>query len=360
IQPGYVFALETDTQPNPMPLRTATNTSFVGISPDGAVYLTTAYQGLYGPPTEGAITTPTPLRSILYDTDTGNEIANSGFPTSAMMPTFSFDGKLAAFNDYTHGDGHTLGLMDYDAATRTASNQRDLFTSSAGYLGWPFLLPDNGGVVFTQGDSGAFSGGGSFITPAVQQGPKSDLMMVDIETGQATILARAMGFNTPEDAASGNSYLGADEQHQAYYPTVSPVAAGGYFWVFFDSVRHYGNQGLRRQLWATAVSVQRRSIQEGTDNNAALYGVDVSSPAFYMPGQDFNTANHRAFTALDPCLVDGASCESGIDCCSGFCTDGVCGPPKMCAKLNDKCTEDTDCCNKNNLCIGGFCGTLVL
>ncbi|MDB4977250.1 MAG: Flagellar hook-length control protein FliK [Myxococcaceae bacterium] len=361
-QPGYVFALDTDTQPNPQPLRTATNTSFVGLSPDGSVYLTTAYQGVIGPPTEGAITTPTPLESILYDTDTGAAVPNSGFPKSAMMPTFSFDATLAAFNDYARGNGHTLSLIDYDATSRTAKNQRELFTSMDGYLGWPFLLPDNGGMVFTQTESGAFSGGGSFITAAVQRGPKSDLMMVDLETGQATILARAMGFDTAQDAAAGNSYLpfGADEQHQAYYPTVSPVAAGGYFWLFFDSIRHYGNQGLRRQLWATAITVQRRSLQEGVDNNGALYGVDLSSPAFYMPGQDFNTANHRAFTALDPCLTDGAACESGIDCCSGFCTKGVCGPPEPCGKRNDKCVEDTDCCDKNDLCINGFCGQVPL
>ena len=361
-QPGYVFAIDSNTMPDPAPLRTATDVSFVGVSPDGTVYLTTAYQGTIGPPTEGAITTNAVLDSILYETDTGNVVANSGFPKSAMMPTFSADGSLATFNDYARGDGHTLALIDYDVGARVASNQRDLYTTMNGYLGWPFVLPDNGAVVFTLGESGAFSGGGAFITPATMMGPKSDLMMVDVDTGQATLLARAMGFHTVQDADAGKSYLpfGAEEEHQSYYPTVSPVAAGGYFWVFFDSIRHYGNKGLRRQLWATAISVQRRTLQEGSDNNAALYGADLSSPAFYVPGQVFETANHRAFTALDPCFADGATCDSGIDCCSGFCTNGVCGPPKACSDPNEACTDDSDCCDKTNQCIGGFCGVIAL
>jgi hypothetical protein len=362
IQPGYVFSIDGDTQANPAPLRSATNVSFVGLSPDGSVYLTTAYQGLFGPPTEGAITTPAPLESFLVETDSGRTIDGSGFPRSAMMPTFSADGSLAAFNDYTRNNGGNISLIDYDAASRKAQNQRDLYTTTEGYTGWPFVLPDNGGVLFTQGESPAFSGGGAFITPAALRGPKSDLMTVDMESGQATILARAMGYNSVQDAQDGNTYLpfGAEEEHSAYYPTISPVAAGGYFWVFFDTIRHYGNKGLRRQLWVTAVAVQRRNIQEGLNNDEALYGIDHSSPAFYIPGQDFATANHRAFAALDPCALDGESCESGVDCCTGFCTDGVCGPPAMCATTNNKCKVDDDCCDKTEFCIGNICGPIAL
>ncbi|MEY4510894.1 MAG: hypothetical protein RLZZ450_3016 [Pseudomonadota bacterium] len=361
LQPGYVFALATDTQPNPDPLRTATNTSFVGLSPDGSVYLTTAFQGGIGPPTEGALPVAGNLESGLFETDTGTAVPNSGFPGTALMPTFSADGTLATFNDYARGQGRGLSLMDYDAKARKASKLRDVYTATAGYTGWPFLLPDNGGIVFTLGDSPAFSGGGSFITRAITRGPKSDLMMVDIESGEAALLARAMGFATVQDATAGKTYLpfGDEELHQSYYPTVSPVAAGGYFWVFFDSIRHYGNLGVRRQLWGTTVAVQRHSEGEFQDTGP-LYAVDLSSPAFYLPGQDFETANHRAFTALDPCLADGKSCETGIDCCSGFCTDGVCGPPKGCSKSNEACKVDDDCCEDTDQCIAGFCGQVAI
>ena len=101
-----------------------------------------------------------------------------------------------------------------------------------------------------------------------------------------------MGFASPADAASNVTYLpfGSGEAHQNYYPTVSPAASGGYAWVFFDSRRHYGNAGLERQIWGTAVDVS----PEGTSS------ADPSHPAFYLPGQEFGTGNFRAVAALDP------------------------------------------------------------
>jgi hypothetical protein len=188
----------------------------------------------------------------------------------------------------------------------------------------------------------------------------SELNLVDIATGTVTILAKAMGYATPADAASGKTYLAfTDEVHQNYFPTVAPIAAGGYFWVFFDSVRHYGNTGIHRQLWGAAVAIQNDAGEFNSQDG--LYAKDPSAPAFYLPGQELETANHRAFTALDPCRADGASCESGVDCCSGFCTDGVCGPPTGCSETDEACKEDTDCCNyPTDRCIAGFCGQIAL
>ena len=58
--------------------------------------------------------------------------------------------------------------------------------------------------------------------------------MLDIESGTSSMLAKAMGYATEQDAQAGTSYLpfATDERDMNYYPTVSPVAAGGYFWVF--------------------------------------------------------------------------------------------------------------------------------
>jgi len=142
---------------------------------------------------------------------------------------------------------------------------------------------------------------------------------------------------------------------------LSPVAAGGYFWVFFDSIRHYGVLGTGRQLWGAAIDIS----PDGT------YTTDLSHPAFYLPGQEYGTGNHRAFAALDPCRKDGDSCTSGIDCCGGFCyfdgpeelvdPVGSC-TPKMttCAKRDERCLSDADCCPPEagepaNTCIAGFC-----
>ncbi len=358
---GFVYNIAPDTAPNPATARGLANAAFTGLSPDGSVYINTAIVNLVGPNTTGAGGTP-PINvdSVLSETDTGNAVANSGVPKTAMMPTFAPDGTMLAFNDYASGAGAGISLMDYDASKRSASNGRALWTGKNGFAGWPFLLPDNGAVVFTWGASRDFTGSGVGIRGLPIGGPRSDLMIVDTETGKATLLARAMGFATPEDAAADRTYLpyGSEELHQSYYPTVSPVAAGGYFWVFFDSVRHYGNTGMHRQLWGAAVAIQQNAGEVKSPNG--LYGKDPSFPAFYLPGQELGTANHRAFTALDPCLADGARCETGIDCCSGFCTDGVCGEPSGCSEAEQGCQTDDDCCSSTLRCIAGFCGQVFL
>jgi hypothetical protein len=106
------------------------------------------------------------------------------------------------------------------------------------------------------------------------------------------LLARAMGFASPEDAASGTTYLpfGSGDIHQNFDPIVSPAASGGYAWVFFDSRRNYGNVGLLRAIWCTAVDVSADG----------KYTVDPSHPAFFLPGQEIGTANFRPFATLAP------------------------------------------------------------
>ena len=93
---------------------------------------------------------------------------------------------------------------------------------------------------------------------------------------------------------------------------MSPVAAGGYFWVFFTSRRTYGNvlvtpeeDPKNKKIWVAALDV---------DSGAA----DSSHPAFYLPGQELTSGNIRAFATLSPCHADGDSCSTGIDCCSGM------------------------------------------
>jgi hypothetical protein len=269
-----------------------------------------------------------------------------------MMPTFSADASLLAFTDYAIQNGHGLAVMQYDGTKRSAAGYRQIYTDPTNYPGWPFVLPDNGAVVFASGASSDFSGGGAGIAVGVQ-GPASDLAIVDLASGSMTLLDQAMGFSSSQSASSNQTYLpyGQTELHHSYYPTVSPVAAGGYFWIFFDSIRNYGNMGSARQLWGTALTI----------SSDGKYTVDPSHPAFYLPGQEFTTANHRAFTALDPCRKDGDTCTSGVDCCNGFCTAGVCGIPQMprCSQTGEACKKSSDCCDATDSCIGGFC-TFVL
>ena len=360
---GATYTLTPGMAPNPTPLSgTAQNTSFTAVSPDGSVYLSTGHQGGLGPRAgfAGLSAVLNNGNATLYETDTGNVISGSGIPTGAMTPMFSPDGSLLVFNDYAIDSGHGLATMSYDVAGRKASNYRALYkvTDPATYPAWPLFLPDDKGVVFTIGDQKDFSGANLGINGDTQNSVKSDLYVADVASGTARILARAMGFASEQDATAGITYLpfGAEELHHNFYPTGSPVAAGGYFWVFFDSYRHYGNthsNGPVRQLWGAAIDISR----DGT------YTTDPSHPAFYLTGQEDVEGNHRAFTALDACHKDGDACATGIDCCGGFCTNGACAQPpttSVCANTDESCAGGAACCNPNDRCINGFCGQIIL
>lgn len=367
---GQSYQLDMMTAANPPAMTAGPRAAWGAMYPDGSRYLATSAQidvartymtqGLGAPPD-----------ATLYDTATGQVVPNTGIPGGALMPMFSPDGTLLVFNDNALANAHGLSLMKFDIKTSTATEPRTLMmTDGSMRPGWPFILPDNGGVVFTITDGPDFSGNGAGIAGALGGGfaPNSDLFMVDVASGTVTLLARAMGFDTPAAAMGNQTYLpfGETEVHHNFFPTVSPVAAGGYFWVFFDSVRQYGNFGQQRALWASAIEIQ----PDGK------YVADFSAPAFYLPGQEFNTGNHRAFAALDPCKPEGGSCLSGIDCCGGFCflpeptefgqPPGMCQPPKnACAKTDERCTVDADCCPPDpglpaNSCIAGFCAYLNL
>lgn len=350
---GKVYQLEPDTPANPQAASNAINAAFVGLYPDGSLYVSTGATPAAAPQMGAFGVVP----AMLYETSTRMPIMDSNVPASAGMPTFSPDGSLLAFTDLATG-GRSVSIMNFDVRARRASEPRQVFSHSSKFVGWPFLLPDNGGVVVTVGDLNNFGGGGAYVAGSRERGPASDLYLADTRTKKGALMSRAMGFDTAEDAAKNKTYLpfGEPELHQNYYPTVSPVAAGGYFWVFFDSIRHYGNKGMHRALWATAVRVLA-----GDETGTASYDRDLSSPAFYLPGQELEAGNHRAFTALDPCRDDGQSCEDGVDCCSGFCSDGRCGPPKdACSDTNESCKTDDDCCHEGDRCIAGFCGQVFL
>lgn len=351
---GPIYALTPDSAPNTNPMRMGTSTAFGGLTPDGKLYLSSAASLTAGPQLQGGLI-PVPGDSVLYETDTGAVVAGSGIPTTAMMPTFSADGSLLVFSDGTQG-GRALVLMDFDAKAKKASNPRTIFTNKL-MLGWPFILPDNHAVIFSVTERSDFSGGGVGINPISASGPASDLGIVDLRSMKGTLLAQAIGFRTQADADANKSYLpfGAVELHQVYYPTVSPVSAGGYFWVFFDSVRHYGSKGLHRQLWGAAIAIPAE-----TELSGSTYDSDPSFPAFYLSGQELPVANHRAFTALDPCRKDGAKCETGIDCCGGFCTNGICGREvPRCSQTGEACTMESDCCKAQDTCIGGYCDIVL-
>jgi hypothetical protein len=152
-----------------------------------------------------------------------------------------------------------------------------------------------------------------------------------------------------------------------------PLAAGGYYWVVFTSRRKYGNIIVddpqdaqdRKKLWVAAIDI---NVANG-ENPPKTMAYDASHPAFYLPGQELPAGNMRGFWALDPCKQVGNSCETGDECCSGYCrqSTGPDGgiifacvtPPSGCSNEFEKCTTTADCCGASSgqICINSHCAT---
>ncbi|HKO51192.1 MAG TPA: hypothetical protein VJV79_25960 [Polyangiaceae bacterium] len=347
--------------------------SFGALTPDGARLLangipTTAPvpRGLMGP-----------FASQLFDTKSGKAISVPTFSnqvTYALTPNFSPDGAHLAFNNRDLSAGHTLSVMDYDSSSSppTFSNLRTALENPNKVVAWPSFLPDSSAIVFHEGDS--------FDTAKYQGGALyADLRMVGLDGSQPKSLAQLNGYDS-----SGNSYLpygDAEEGHLDYEPSVLPVPVGGYYWVLFTSRRAYGNtiapggsvlrgddkwgqpQGNedespspRKKIWLAPIDL---------DHGGKL---DPSHPAIYLPGQELESGNMRAFAALEPCRGNGGSCESAAECCTGFCRqtgrseDGPvlqCVPPPVnaCSQEDETCAVAADCCNSRELCINKRCAS---
>jgi hypothetical protein len=304
-------------------------------------------------------------------------LAVTGIPANlrAGTPTFSPDGKHVAFDflggtiGATTGSGTQLVAMDFDATQNAFSNLNVLATLTGGKrAGFPSFFPTNDAVAFHYQ-----------IVPAghrynTWQGATAQIWWSDLKTGTAVPLAALNGVN----AGGTSSYLPtgpnnhADDTVLNYEPTVSPVASGGYSWVIFTSRRLYGSmattdpwQSDPRNYDATALAntTCKKLWVAAVDLNASP-GTDASHPAFYLPAQELLAGNARGFWALEPCRKDGQSCQSGDQCCNGYCEpqgDGgalICAnaPPNgSCSMLGNKCNTAADCCDAKNQCINGFC-----
>lgn len=323
--------------------------SFGGLSPDGSKVLTHGTVSGSYPPNVPGLTGP--RDSKLMNTKTGAVIPAPGFDSvvhAAMMPVFSPEGTAVAFNHFDTGSGHSLAVMDFNAATNTFSNLRDVATDPAKFLGWPAFLPDGKTVLYHADDHSDF---------ATWQGAHSDLIAVDLATKTKTPLDALNGMR------SGTTYLpyGTTESALNYEPTALPVAVGGYYWVLFTSRRNYGNTIYSGAGDSTQDATRRKKLWVAAIDINAPPGTDPSHPAFYFEGQELAAGNMRGFWALDPCKQDGNSCETGDECCGGFCRasgDGglACVPaPSGCSQEFETCKTPADCCNGGSLCLNGHC-----
>jgi len=367
--------------------------SLYELSPNGSVEVPLAigaeFPGMYH---DGSMALA-PNAQLLPLPDSSVPLMTTGLTsvaTSLGTPAFSPDGKLVTFNPMA-GPGvqnpkQKLVVMSFDVATMTFSNPTEVvdFTGQPAEVrpGWAAFFPDGKSVVFHH-QSAAGIDGNTLGDLRTRKGAKARLAWASASGGQPVTpldQLNGVGYLPKLDQPIAMSCIGdsfqvgnidadhADDVNLNYEPTVNPIASGGYAWVVFTSRRMYGSvatippfcsdprgvdlvQNITpKKLWVAAIDLN------------AQPGVDASHPAFYLPGQELLAGNSRGFWVLDPCRPTGESCQSGDQCCDGYCQPVgpggalVCSntPPNTnCSQPQEKCSTAADCCDGQ--CINGFC-----
>jgi hypothetical protein len=397
--------------------------AFAALSPDGTLALTN------GNPSNAPPFEPHGFNggynSQLVNTSTGAVVPATGLEQIMQTPAFSPDGKHVAFIDGKASPAmRPLTMMDFDGMSTFSNLQTLLNTSemttnacnaSTGWstpnppttpptsfpppcsaqakaIAWPSFTPDSAAVVYHLGDS--FDSAGFNLAGAQNEAPPQFAELRLIETAGAAVNTLNALNGRDATGVSTLPYGESAENNMNYEPNVMPLPVGGYFWVVFTSRRAYGNTiapgrsttityapgqttttmpgdaptqdpfgsettpSLRKKLWVAAIDI----------NHAG--SADPSHPAFYLSGQEIESANMRGFAALAPCQANGMTCETGSDCCNGFCRQNgndpatgapilACVPPPTtgptCSNLDEPCKTSADCCNKADLCINMRC-----
>jgi hypothetical protein len=379
-----------------------------GLSPDGTLLINNGAMNQGGLKLQGSAAEDNgPTAVQLFDVATGLTHASTGLPPGLVVgsPVFSPDGTHVAFNFFSgtvggpsagdagtdggvaeagvaeagageagaglNGDGVSLASMDFNPATSTFSNFQILFTPPAGYSVWPSYLPTNGAVVFElETQSNGRDWGGTRATcdsnacaSESNLGTKAELWWVDVATKKAARLDNLNGLGyLPTLAATDHT----DDSNMNYEPTVNPVPSGGYAWVVFTSRRLYGNVATLKPYWSDpryvdlSTQATTKKLWVAAVDLTGTPGNDASHPAFYLPAQELLAGNSRGYWVVDPCEANGTSCQTGDQCCGGYCEGNVCSAqPPACSQLNDKCTSDGMCCGSamsgGPTCINGRC-----
>ena len=241
---------------------------------------------------------------MLLDTATGTQITLTGWDVQyAQMPSFSPDGTMIAFNWYDKSMGHTLAVANFDTATNTISNVRELYTRPTLFVGWPWITPDNQEVIFVLGNAPDYVSG--------YPGPPRHRLERSVdrrhrERQDAT--ARAAPTVTPRTVQATYLPQAGPRRALRLLPDDQPHPGGRLLLGVLHEPPHLRqlrspqvvDDAVTKKIWVSAIN-----IRTGADIIE-----DPSNPPFYLPGQEDAAGNVRAFAALEPCHKDGDVCET--------------------------------------------------
>jgi hypothetical protein len=380
----YAVSADASSPIGPLSVQPDNTYSFSALTPDGKYLLSCGSTGLDAGDTDGGpvsfadygpnvVSMTHELNSRLFATGDGGVVGSIPNVTKALTPAFSPDGTQLAFNRFENGQDQRLAVVSFNESTLTFGAYTDVFVDPGFYLSWPSFLPDSQEFVFmVSGDTDQYS----TYQQITYNDANGEILLYNPAVHDVFHQREAMGetLATLEDGGmqevvyllNPDGTTANQDRFKNYEPTSLPVAAAGYYWVVFSSRRSYGNTIDNsnpnapppvnpKKLWVTAIDIN------------GVPDTDWSHPAFYLPGQELASGNIRAFWTLPPCESNGSSCQSGTDCCNGFCRqvpdDGgtafACvAPPTGCSNVDERCTTSADCCNTSTLgitCINGFC-----
>ena len=243
------------------------------------------------------------------------------------------------FAGATGADTKTLGVMTFDKTTKQFGPLTTLHTPAVARTAlFPSFLPTNDGVVFereTRYNGHDYGGTRSDARRrAAEPGARTSARTPSSGGSTSRRSTPKRPARQPERQERRRSYLPTgpnahdDDTTLNYEPTVNPVPSGGYAWVVFTSRRLYGNVATINPFYSdprfhdlTSTPTPKKLWVAAIDLNAPA-GTDPSHPAFYLPAQELLAGNSRGYWVVDPCKSDGNSCETGDECCGGFCRPG--------------------------------------